>query len=84
MRACLLATELGRRARLDASAQRDVYYASLLRFASCTATSHELATTLGGDDTAVRARGDLVDATRPAEALRFLLGLGEGPAGCGC
>lgn len=26
----------------------------------------------------VRARGDLIDATRPTEALRFLAGLGHG------
>jgi hypothetical protein len=78
MRACLLATELARRAGLDDDARRDVYYAALVRFAGCAATSHELAAHLGGDDIAVRATGDLIDASRPAEALRFLLGLGEG------
>ncbi|HEX6539131.1 MAG TPA: metal-dependent phosphohydrolase, partial [Candidatus Dormibacteraeota bacterium] len=81
MRACLLATELARRAGLDPIRQSDVYYTTLLRFAGCTATSHEIATTLGGNDVVVRARGDLVDPTRPQEALRFLLfvaGLGEG------
>jgi len=78
MRACLLAGELARRAGVDDADRRDVHYATLLRFAGCPATSHELAAALGGDDVAVRARGDLIDPTRPAEAIRFLLGLGEG------
>jgi HD-GYP domain-containing protein (c-di-GMP phosphodiesterase class II) len=78
MRACLLATELARRSGLDDAGRRDVYYATLLRFAGCAATSHEIAAALGGDDVVVRARGDLIDATRPVEALRFLLGLGHG------
>ena len=76
MRACLLATELARRTGLDAGDRRDVYYTALLRFAGCAATSYELAATLGGDDVAVRARGDLTDGARPAEALRLLAGLG--------
>ncbi len=79
MRACLLATELARRAGLGSAALGDVYYATLMRFAGCAATSHEAAAALGGDDIAVRARGDLIDPTRPAEALRFLAGLGHGP-----
>jgi HD-GYP domain-containing protein (c-di-GMP phosphodiesterase class II)/DNA-binding CsgD family transcriptional regulator len=78
MRACLLATELARRAGLDDPARADVYYATLMRFSGCAATSHELAGALGGDDIAVRARGDLIDPSRPAEALRFLAGLGHG------
>src|SRR4051812_44656073 len=76
MRACLVATEIARRARLDDADRRDVYYAALMRFAGCAATSHELAATLGGDDVAVRAQGDLIDASRPAEAMRFLYGIG--------
>src|SRR4051794_7221210 len=76
MRACLLATELARRAGLDDGDRRDVYYAALMRFAGCAATSHEMAATLGGDDVVARARGDLIDPSRPAEAMRFLMGLG--------
>src|SRR5690349_4559581 len=78
MRACLLATELARRAGLGEGRLADVYYATLLRFAGCAATSHEIAGRFGGDDVTVRARGDLIDPTRPPEALRFLAGLGEG------
>jgi HD-GYP domain-containing protein (c-di-GMP phosphodiesterase class II)/DNA-binding CsgD family transcriptional regulator len=76
MRACLLATELARRAGLDESRQGEVYYATLLRFAGCAATSHELAAVFGGDDIVVRARGDLIDPAEPAEALQFLASLG--------
>ncbi len=78
MRACLLATELARRAGLGEARQSDVYHATLLRFAGCAATSHEVAKRLGGDDIVVRARGDLIDPSRPVEALRLLAGLGQG------
>jgi HD-GYP domain-containing protein (c-di-GMP phosphodiesterase class II)/DNA-binding CsgD family transcriptional regulator len=78
MRACLLATELGRRAGLEPVELGEIFYASLMRFAGCAATSHEAAAALGGDDVAVRARGDLIDATRAPEAVAFLLGLGHG------
>jgi len=91
MRACLLAGELARRAGLDAARQGAVYYGTLLRFAGCAATSHELAAVFG-DDIVVRARGDLIDPTVPDEAMEFLAGLGVdaarlqalgGPAGVG-
>jgi HD-GYP domain-containing protein (c-di-GMP phosphodiesterase class II)/DNA-binding CsgD family transcriptional regulator len=78
MRACLLASELAKRSGLDRELQVEVFYATLMRFAGCVATSHETAGALGGDDNAVRARGDLIDATRPWEALGFLAGLGSG------
>jgi HD-GYP domain-containing protein (c-di-GMP phosphodiesterase class II)/DNA-binding CsgD family transcriptional regulator len=78
MRACLLASELARRAGLDPLREGEVFYASLMRFAGCAATSHEAARAFGGDDVAVRSRGDLTDPTRPVEALRFLAGLGHG------
>lgn len=80
MRACLLATELARRAGLSDPATADVYYATLLRFAGCAATSHEIASVFGGDDTAVRARGDMVDITQPEEAMAFLDSLGVSAA----
>ena len=92
MRACLLATELARRAGLDPVRQSGVYYGTLMRFVGCAATSHEVAAALGGDDVAVRAAGDLVDPTVPGQAQRFLAGLGVsagqlgalgGPAGVG-
>ena len=42
MRACQLATELARRAGLDAGRQVEVCYGTLMRFAGCAATSHEI------------------------------------------
>ncbi|MFI5099973.1 MAG: HD domain-containing phosphohydrolase [Actinomycetes bacterium] len=78
MRACLVASDLGRRAGLSAGSLGDIYYGTLLRFAGCAATSHEMAAALGGDDIVVRARGDLTDAARPAESMRLLAGLGQG------
>jgi len=76
MRACLLATELARRSGLDGRRQGEVYYGTLMRFAGCAATSHEIAAVFGGDDIVVRARGDLIDPAEPGEAMEFLAGLG--------
>ena len=78
MRACLVATELARRNGHPSARQEEVYYSTLMRFAGCAATSHESAASFGGDDIAVRARGDLTDTARPTEAIRFLAGLGTG------
>lgn len=78
MRACLLATELARRAGLDQVRLGEVYYGTLLRFVGCAATSHEIAAAFGGDDIVVRARGDLIDPTVPDEAMRFFADLGVG------
>jgi hypothetical protein len=57
MRASLVATELARRAGLDERDQGEVYYGTLLRFAGCAATSHEIAAVFGGDDIAAEGRG---------------------------
>jgi len=78
MRACLVATELARRAGFGSASRGEVYYSALMRFAGCAATSHEAAAAFGGDDVAVRARGDLIDPSRPVEAVTFLAGLGSG------
>lgn len=78
MRACLMATELARRAGLGPAPRSEVFYASLMRYAGCAATSHEAAAAFGGDDITVRSRGDLTDASRPVEALRLLAGFGHG------
>lgn len=56
MRACLVATKLARRAELSSAALVKMYYAAMMRFAGCAATSHEAAAALGGADIAVRAR----------------------------
>jgi HD-GYP domain-containing protein (c-di-GMP phosphodiesterase class II)/DNA-binding CsgD family transcriptional regulator len=81
MRACLLAAELARRAGLDERGRGEVYYGTLMRFAGCAATSHEIAAVFGGDDIVIRARGDLIDPAEPGEAVAFLAGLGLDAAG---
>lgn len=78
MRSCLVATELAGRSGLSAPRQSEVFYSTLMRFAGCAATSHEAAANFGGDDIAVRAKGDLTDTANPVAALRFLAGLGSG------
>jgi hypothetical protein len=78
MRACLLATRLARVQGLREPEAAVVYATTLLRFVGCTATSLEYAKAFGGDDVAVRGRGDQVDPTVPAEALGLLWGLGDG------
>jgi HD-GYP domain-containing protein (c-di-GMP phosphodiesterase class II) len=72
MRACLLAVHLGRRLGLHESDLFDAYYATLLRFVGCTATSTAYAAGFAGDDVDVRRAGDLMDPTVPGEALGFL------------
>src|SRR5262245_38910384 len=71
IRACLLATELGRRTGLSGADLSDVYFSTLIRFVGCTATSHEAAAVFGGNDIALRRRGDMTDAANPRELLPF-------------
>ena len=83
MRACLLATELARRAGLDERCQGEVYYGTLMRFAGCAATSHEIAAVFGGDDIVVRARGDLIDPAEPGGRWSSWPAWALTPRGCG-
>jgi HD-GYP domain-containing protein (c-di-GMP phosphodiesterase class II) len=53
------------------------YFATLLRAAGCTATSHEFALYLGGDDIAVRFGGDAVDTDDLDQLTRLLTSLGK-------
>jgi HD-GYP domain-containing protein (c-di-GMP phosphodiesterase class II) len=78
LRACLLATALGREIGATASDASDIFYTALLRFVGCTATSHEYAATFG-DDIRARSTGDLVDAT-PRAGIAWLLSLTDGAA----
>lgn len=72
MRACLLATGVARRLRLTEAQLADTYYATLLRFVGCTATSTLLANGFAGNDVEIRRLGDLTDFSVPREALGFL------------
>jgi HD-GYP domain-containing protein (c-di-GMP phosphodiesterase class II)/DNA-binding CsgD family transcriptional regulator len=77
VRACALATGLARSMSLGDDEVRDVYFTTLLRYVGCTATSHEYAHALGGDDVAVRRVADMLDTTDPREAATLLLSFGR-------
>jgi HD-GYP domain-containing protein (c-di-GMP phosphodiesterase class II) len=53
------------------------YFATLLRAAGCTATSHEFALYLGGDDVAVRFGGDAIDTDDVDQLTSLLTRLGK-------
>jgi HD-GYP domain-containing protein (c-di-GMP phosphodiesterase class II)/DNA-binding CsgD family transcriptional regulator len=82
MSACLLATSLARRMGLGEAEVADVYFATLLKHLGCTATSHEEAGYLGGDEIAGRDLTRLTDFTRPGDRRRLMTnaGKGRGPA----
>jgi hypothetical protein len=75
-RACLVALALARDRGIDGPALQDVYYTTLLRAVGCTATSHELAALVGGDDVGVRRRGDMIDGADPRQGIGLLLEMG--------
>jgi hypothetical protein len=54
--ACIIATRLAGYLYLGEADRDNACFATLLRFAGCTATSHEYALYLGGNDIAVRFR----------------------------
>jgi hypothetical protein len=70
MRACLLATELAKRAGLGRAGQSDVHYGTLMRFVGCAATSHEVAAALGGVPGLELARLNVRVAAMPELAQR--------------
>lgn len=81
--AAVVAAELARRLRLSPAERSQTYFASLLRFAGCTATSLEYSMHLGGDDIAVRFGGDAIDPADPAQLSDLLARLGKGGMGLG-
>lgn len=82
MRASVVATRLARRLGLGEADVADAYWVTLLRHVGCTASSHEYAVALGGDDVAARGRGDMVDTATPREVMAYLWELApSGPLG---
>ncbi len=73
----LIATRLARHLGLDARGRAGTYFATLLRAAGCTATSHEFALYLGGNDVAVRFNGDATDTDDTDQLVRLLTSLGK-------
>jgi HD-GYP domain-containing protein (c-di-GMP phosphodiesterase class II) len=78
MHACLVATALARRMGLDEPAVADVYYTTLLQHLGCTATSHEEAGHLAGDEIAARPYLFRTDFEDMREMLSLLASVGEG------
>ena len=80
LRTVILAVELARRHGLPAELQRDVFYATFLRYAGCTAFSHEEAHRYGaGDDIGTRQVMALADPADPVGLLRSVAaGIGRG------
>ena len=72
-----IATKLAEYLGLGQTDRATVYFATLLRAAGCTATSHEFAMYLGGDDVAVRFGGDAVDTDDLDQLSRLLTSLGK-------
>ena len=72
LRAALLATQVAEQIGESAAGRRDALYVALLRSLGCTATSHDYARWLGGDDIVVRREGDRIDPTNPREGLAFV------------
>jgi len=77
-RACLVATALARWLSLPESTVADVYYTTLLKHLGCTATAHEEAAHLGGDELATRPLFSRTDEGRPIELLSLLASIGAG------
>jgi HD-GYP domain-containing protein (c-di-GMP phosphodiesterase class II)/DNA-binding CsgD family transcriptional regulator len=80
-RAAVLATALAERMGLQGAELSDVYYTTLLKHLGCTATAHEEASRLGGDELATRPLFSRTDESRPREMLGLLasIGAGRGP-----
>ncbi len=76
-RACLVATGLARWLSLPEATVADVYYTTLLKHLGCTATAHEEAAHLGGDELATRPLFSRTDERRPGEMLSLLASIGS-------
>ena len=74
--ASIIATRLAEYLGLSTEDRATTYFATLLRFAGCTATSHEYALHLGGNDVAVRFSGDAIDPGDPSQLADLLTSLG--------
>lgn len=75
MRACLLGTGLARGMGLPEADVASVFYTALLRHAGCTASAHEEAAHVGGDELAIRPLAIRTDFDSPRETLRLMVGV---------
>lgn len=74
IRTVVIAMRIAHAARIPEAELRDVYYASLLRYAGCVGFSHEEAHHYGGgDDISVRSAMALADPTDPVATVRRIV-----------
>lgn len=78
MRSCVLATALARESGLDSAEAAHVYYVTLLQHLGCTATAHEEARHVGGDQLAIRPLVSHTDERLTGEMFSLLSRLGQG------
>jgi HD-GYP domain-containing protein (c-di-GMP phosphodiesterase class II) len=71
LRACLFAISLGQAFQCDETAQADIYYVTLLRFAGCAADARHRAA-LFGDEIALGSEIDAVELWKLEPMLAFL------------
>jgi hypothetical protein len=78
LRLCIVAVALARSVGLSEEETRDVYHASLLRHAGCTASAHE-ETQIAGDELQLRGAIAMGDSGSPGDMLpRLVRGLARG------
>jgi len=75
MRACYLGTGLARRMGLSEGDASHVFYTTMLRHVGCTASAHEEAAHVGGDELATRPLAFRTDFNSPPEALRLMVSI---------
>lgn len=81
LRATGVAMHIANELQLDPAQCEAVYYATLLRYVGCTATSPEHVATYGASDITVRRRGDYVDIASARDAMRFIYSLTDERSG---
>jgi HD-GYP domain-containing protein (c-di-GMP phosphodiesterase class II) len=82
LRTCLIALALGEQVELDGEELSEVYYCALLRFLGCTASAHQSAQMVGGDEIALRAAIAPVLGAPPREFVARVMptvGTGQRP-----
>ncbi|HLF69650.1 MAG TPA: HD domain-containing phosphohydrolase, partial [Actinomycetota bacterium] len=78
IRNCLLAMVVGREMGLAVEDLSDLYYTALLFDIGCTASAHEFAMFVGGDDVAMRGLSAVTDFADAKQSLAFMKQVGSG------
>ncbi|MBV8528785.1 MAG: HD domain-containing protein, partial [Candidatus Dormibacteraeota bacterium] len=81
LRATSVAMQIAAALQLGPAQMETVYYATLLRYVGCTATSPQYVAMYGASDITVRSRGDYVDLASARDGLRFLYSLTDEVSG---